>query len=103
MCVVIGAPVARWACAQARSTRSTPGVTPGRSVAHLIAAALIPVPAMPSVMSLTNRSTIGSLPFGPDPGVRRLHQWGSSLNVYRPVVTRIFSSIRSASVAMRGM
>ena len=71
MCVVIGAPVARWVWAHARSTRSTPGVMPGRSVAHLMTAALMPVPAMPSVMSRTNRSTIGSLPFGPLPGTRR--------------------------------
>ena len=35
--------------ATARSTRSTPGVTPGSSVAHLRIAALMPVPAMPSV------------------------------------------------------
>ena len=33
--VVMGTPVARWACATARSTRSTPGVMPGRSDAHL--------------------------------------------------------------------
>ena len=37
-------------------------VTPGRSVAHLSTAALMPVSAMPSVMSRTNMSTIGSLP-----------------------------------------
>ena len=51
VCVEIGTPVWRCACATARSTRSTPGVTPGSSVAHLRIAALMPVPAMPSVMS----------------------------------------------------
>ena len=51
VCVEIGTPVWRWACATARSTRSTPGVTPGSSVAHLRIAALMPVPAMPSLMS----------------------------------------------------
>ena len=52
-----------------RSTRSTPGVRPGSSVAHLRIASFTPVPAMPSVMSSANMSTIVSGPpmsvFGP--------------------------------------
>ena len=44
----------------ARNTRSTPGVRPCSSVAHLRMAALIPVSAMPSVMSRTKKVTIGS-------------------------------------------
>ena len=49
--VVIGAPVRRWAWATARSTRSTPGVRPGRSVAHLRIAARTPVSPTPSTIS----------------------------------------------------
>ncbi len=60
MCTVMGAPVWRWARATARMTRATPSVMPWWSMAHLRKAALTPVPAMPSVMSLTNMSTIGS-------------------------------------------
>ena len=47
VCVVIGAPVARWACATARSTRSTPGVIPGRSEAHFKMPARTPVSPIP--------------------------------------------------------
>ncbi len=51
-----------WRCARAtaRMTRATPSVMPWWSMAHLRKAALTPVPAMPSVMSATNMSTIGS-------------------------------------------
>ena len=79
--VVIGTPVWRWVWAQARRTRSTSGVTPGMSVAHLITPALTPVPAIPSTMSRTNMSTIGSLPSGPVPGRRALKKWGTSSKV----------------------
>src|SRR5690348_10568465 len=48
------------ALATARITRSTPRVSPGVSIAHLSSPALIPVPAIPSTMSLTKRATIGS-------------------------------------------
>ena len=61
MCTVTGAPVATCAPATARSTRSTPGVRPCSSIAHLRNAAFTPVPAMPSVMSATNMAVIGSV------------------------------------------
>ncbi len=60
VCTVIGHPVARWARATARITRSTPWVRPASSTAHLSMPARTPVPAMPSVMSPTNSGTIGS-------------------------------------------
>ncbi len=62
MCVEIGTPVRLCAWATARSTRSTPGVTPGSSVAHLRIPALTPVSAMPSSMSRTNMSDMISGP-----------------------------------------
>ncbi len=77
--MVIGTPVARWARATARSTRSTPGVRPGWSVAHLRIEARTPVPAMPSVMSRTNMSTIGSGPFSAVPGPLKWKYIGTSL------------------------
>ena len=60
VCTVTGTSVWWWAAATARITRSTPGVMPSSSMAHLSMPALTPVPAMPSVMSPTNISTIGS-------------------------------------------
>ena len=57
---MIGAPVRRWARAAARWTFSTFSVTPGSSAAHLMNAALIVVPWIPSSMSATNRSAIWS-------------------------------------------
>ena len=62
VCTMTGAPVCRWAAATARSTRSTPGVMPAWSMAHLSSPARTPVPAMPSVRSRTKKSTIGSGP-----------------------------------------
>ena len=74
MWTVIGQPVARWVRATARITRSTPGVGPGSSMAHLSIPAFTPVPAIPSVMSRENRVTIGSGSSNPrtdrSPGVR---------------------------------
>ena len=59
--MVIGVPpVATWARATERSTRSTPSVSPFSSTAHLSMPALTPVPAMPSVMSRTKNSVIVS-------------------------------------------
>ena len=60
MCTVTGTPVRWWAAATARITRSTPGVMPCWSMAHLSMPARTPVPVIPSVMSRTNMSTIGS-------------------------------------------
>ncbi len=65
-----GAPVITCALATARITRSTPGVRPSSSIAHLRNAARTPVRAMPSVMSATNRSVIGSPPPEPLSGAR---------------------------------
>jgi hypothetical protein len=62
VCTVIGVPVSLCASATARMTRSTPGVMPWWSMAHLSSPALTEVPAMPSRMSPTNMSTIGSGP-----------------------------------------
>ena len=55
-----GAPDRWWAAATARMTRSTPGVMPPASMAPLSRPAFTPVPAIPSTMSATNMSTIGS-------------------------------------------
>ena len=79
VCVVMGTPVARWAWATARSTRSTPGVMPGRSDAHLRIPARTPVSPIPSVISRTNRSTIGSGPPRMVPGPRKWKYMGTSL------------------------
>jgi hypothetical protein len=55
-----GTPVPWWAAATARMTRSTPGVMPPSSMAHLSTPAFTPVPVIPSTMSAVNMSTIGS-------------------------------------------
>ena len=57
---VIGVPVARWVRATARITRSTPGVSPGSSMAHLSMPARTPVWAIPSVTSPTKSGTMAS-------------------------------------------
>ena len=75
---ITGAPVSPWARATARMTRSTPGVRPWWSMAHLKNAALMSVPWMPSRMSRTNRSTIGSGRPGMMPGPRMANQVGTS-------------------------
>ena len=77
--VEIGTPVCRCACATARSTRSTPGVTPGSSVAHLRIAALMPVSAMPFSMSRTNMSVMISGPPKGCPGPLKWKYIGTSL------------------------
>ncbi len=77
--VVIGTPVWRWAWATARSTRSTPGVIPGVSVAHLRMPARTPVSPMPSRISLTNNSIIGSAPPRMVPGPWKWKYIGTSL------------------------
>src|ERR1700680_3094303 len=64
VCVVMGVPVLRWAWATALSTRSTPGVMPGVSVAHLRMPARTPLSPIPSRISRTNSSVIGSGPPG---------------------------------------
>ncbi len=70
VCVEIGTPVRLCAWATARSTRSTPGVMPGSSVAHLRIPALTPVSAMPCSMSRTNMSVMISGPSSIPPGPR---------------------------------
>ena len=62
VCVEIGTPVRRWALATARSTISTPRVTPCSSVATLRMAALMFVPWMPTSMSRTKQSAMWSTP-----------------------------------------
>ena len=57
---MIGAPVWTLAIAAARWTFSTFSVMPGSSAAHLMNAALISVPWIPSSMSATNSSAICS-------------------------------------------
>ena len=79
VCVEIGTPVWRCAWATARSTRSTPGVTPGSSVAHLRIAALTPVPAMPCSMSRTNSSVMVSGRRAACPGPLKWKYIGTSL------------------------
>jgi len=59
--------------------RSTPGVSPGASMAHLRNAALTPVPAMPSVMSRTNMWVIVSGPSSSVPGPVKWKYIGTSL------------------------
>src|SRR5215469_14083432 len=63
VCVEMGTPVAFWARALARRMFSITGVTPWVSVAHLMMAALTPVPPMPWVMSRTKRSATSSTPW----------------------------------------
>ncbi len=79
VCTVMGAPVATWAWATARITRSTPGVSPGSSMAHLRKAALTEEPAIPSVMSRTKRSTMGSSPSIGVPGPANRRAKGRSV------------------------
>jgi hypothetical protein len=66
---MIGAPVRTLALAAARWTFSMFSFTPGSSAAHLMKAALISVPWIPSSMSCTKRSAIWS-------GSRLRKNWG---------------------------
>ena len=63
----------------ARITRVTPGVAPGSSMQHFNSPALTPVPAIPSRMSPTNRSIIGSGMSMTSPGPVKWNCIGTSL------------------------
>jgi hypothetical protein len=78
VCTVIGVPVSTWVCPTARRIRSTSGVSECSSIAHLSSPAFTPVPAMPSRMSFTNSSTIGSGTSKTQPGPVKRHWIGAS-------------------------
>src|SRR5690606_10884413 len=103
--VVMATPVSRWATAAASMTRTTSPVNPAASVAILIIPARTPVPAIPSVMSLTNIVVRASVPSTTRPGPLRAKNRGSDAGVYQPVeatrLTRVLSATRATTAASR--
>ena len=99
VCTVTGTPVARWARPTARSTRSTSGVIPSRSMAHFSIEALTSTPSIPLTMSWTNMSTRGSSSTTSAPAPRSRKYRGISFSTYSPVEATMFTGDRSATLA----